>query len=229
MTDKEVTNSIRMLSSTNVDDVAQLSDILEDYNKSEQEKLGQVYVASNLGLFSKWIFDKFKKSHYADFVIFGSFHNNELIQIMVAYKFDLAWGYDYALNNLPYWYVGLAYFKDRAWRNPGVELINLGLCLGAHFEKQGYYKFYTTKKMPNRIVNNDQLQQYINSPAFKKTYQVERYSVKVEKIFRTDDDRKKFRFAHWQSVLPRGISRPIMLLEFTLDPTIDINTLIKIE
>lgn len=215
-------NEIRMLNCNNPDDVRQLHEILEDYKADEAKHINPVYVATHLHKFAEWIKDRFKKVHTNDFVIFGSWSNGLLIQIMVAYKFEIGWGQDMAFNTTPYWLVGLAYFRDKAWRDPGVELINLGLCLGAHFEKQGYYKFYTVKKMPTRIKTYTDLKAYIDSPAFKKTYKVVRYNVDVEKIFYTEDDLKKFRFATWSSLLPRGITRPVMLLQFTLDPTIDI-------
>lgn len=219
-------NVIRLLNSSDLDDRHHLSEILSDYRRSEAEKTNQVYNANYLALFSDWIMSRFKVCHTDDFAVYGNFYNDELIQIMIGYKFETGWGYDYPKNGTPYWYVGLAYFKDRAWRYPGVELINLGLCLGAHFEKQGYYKFYTVKKMPGKIQNYEQLRRYIDSEAFKKTYQVVRYNVNVEKIFRSTDDIKNFRFASWSVLLPRSISRPVMLLEFTLDPTIDINSIV---
>lgn len=221
-------NEIRMLTYSNQDDCKQFAEILEDYVRTETEKINQVYVVDHLKKFANWIYDQFLKQYPEDFVVYGSFNDGELIQIMVAYKFEVAWGFEFIMNNCPYWYVGLAYFKDKAWRNPGAELINLGLCLGKHFERQGYYKFYTVKKMPRGIRNYEDMERYINSSAFKETYQVARYKVGVEKVFRTTEEITNFRYNHWSPILPRGISRPVMLLEFTLDPTIDINTLIDL-
>ena len=220
-------NELRMLDKDNADDVQQLAEVLQEYSETEEGKVNQVYVAGNLFKFSNWITEQFKTRHTNDFIIYGSFHNKKLMQIMVAYKFEVAWGNAFIMNNNPYWYVGLAYFRDRCWRNPGIELINLGLCLGAHFEKQGYHKFYTVKKMPRYIKTNEDLIKYISNSAFKETYQVVRYNVSVEKVFKTQEELSNFRFNYWSTILPRGISRPVMLLEFTLDPMIDIKELMK--
>ena len=220
-------NEIRMLDPKRTGDLEHLIEILESYKENELNQVNPVYALEYLIKFSDWIIDRFTNVNTTDFVIFGSFYNDELIQIMVAYKFETGWGDEIALNGTPYWYVGLAYFKDRAWRYPGVELINLGLCLGAHFERQGFYKFYTVKKMPERIKTYEQLKKYIDSAAFKKTYQVVRYHVDVDKIFYNNTELENYRFSTVKALLPRRISRPIMLLEFTLDPTIDISKIVS--
>lgn len=220
-------NTVKLLDKDNPKDLNDLKLILKHYVKDELEQNNPVYVAEYLEKFSQWILNRFQRCAKSNFVVAANYYDDELVQIMIGYTFDIAWGNDLALDTTPYWYVGLAYFKDKHWRNPGKEIIDLGLALGAHFERKGYYKFYTVKKMPNRIKTYEDLQKYINSPAYKTTFQVKRYHPKVEKIFRTTDDLTAFRFIHWSVILPRGITRPIMLIEYTLDPTIDLLAIMK--
>ena len=204
-----------------------LKDILNVYAKGELLKVNPVYVASNLVRFASWIYDRFVNCDHDDFAVAAMYEYNQLVHIMVGYKFDIGFGFDSVINTEPYWYVGLAFFRDQKWRNPGEHVIRLGFMLRDVFERQGFYKFYTVKKCsPKLMSDSEKMKDYVKSPSFKETFRVERYSPKIEKIFRTTADLERFSFINWQKLLPRSISKPIMLIEYTLDPLIDINKII---
>lgn len=220
-------NETRLLDPEIEGDIDALESILESYKQDELNQANPVYDVEYLVKFSNWLLNNFKTINNDDFVIAANFHEGELIQIMVGYKFEIGWGQYEAHNGNPYWYVGLAYFKDKRWRPSGSHIINLGLVLGAHFERQGYYKFYTVRKMPPRLKSYDQIRKYLDSEPFKESYKIVRYNSDVEKVFYTNTDLENFTFSSFKVLLPRKIYRPVMLLSFTLDPTIDINSLKK--
>lgn len=206
----------RLLDKTNSDDVVALSDILEFYQKSESVRRHTVYSIVDTTNFIQWIKYQFSIRSSADFAVYGRFEDGELINILIGYKFEISWGREVISNIIPYWCVGLIFYKRKSWTNPKDNIGSMSIDFCRHFQNQGYTKFFMIIKQP-KILQSIATEGSYFDDHFKKMIPVNNYTPVIENLFTTQEELDAFRrFSTHSCLLPKIIVRPIMLISFTL-------------
>jgi hypothetical protein len=206
----------RFLDPANNDDVNQLSDILNDYLKSESERVSPIYDIEYLIRLVTWIQETFKTAPQSDFIITGKFIDGRLEQIFVAYKLEVLWKVKEDL--WPYWLVGLVYFRNAEWATPAEKILSIEALSTEHFESQQRTTGFMVIKAPTGLLNLKNyanIDNYINT-VFTKTIPGITHDFRVEQIFRSQEDINRYKFKAFKSILPTYILKPIVLLSFTL-------------
>ena len=209
---------IRLLDNTIENDVVQLQLILNNFLENEKNKISPVYNHSGLVNFVSWIKSSFLRQNTKDFVIAARFYNSEIDQVYVAYKLEATWGKPQVENVLPFWVLGLMYFKNTEWKSPSDQILNLEKLVLDHFEKQKYTTGHIVLKAPKGLLNlpdNASAITYVNE-VLKKTLPGFRYDFLIEHVFRTQNDIDNYNFAAFKSILPKRICKPVMLISLTL-------------
>jgi hypothetical protein len=207
-------DEIRLLT---LEDIHQLDEILAHYKQNELAHPNPIYLTDNLLNHADWIRRQFLVCPANIFKIAGKFVNNELVQISVGYSIALTWHRNDGNELLPYWSVGLLYFKYRSWKSPAVPFQALACVINSAFEQDGYTKFYTVQKLQNRMLREKNVNDYFSNGKFFKTLLFLRYSVQVEHIFNTQADIDNYPFRLIKQLLPRAILRPIVLISATIN------------
>jgi hypothetical protein len=208
----------RLLDNTNESDIAQLGFILDSFLETEKNKIQPVYVYEDSARFVQWIKISFLQQNKEDFVISARFYNSEIDQVYVAYKLEATWGKPVIENVLPFWILGLMYFKNAEWKSPADQILNLEKLVLDHFEKQKYTTGHIVLKAPKGLLNlpsSMPTSTYITE-VLKKTLPGFRYDFTVEHVFRTQEDIDNFKFAAFKIILPKRIRKPVMLISLTL-------------
>jgi len=210
----------RILNKFDQSDITQLLAILDECAEFQKDKPNPLYFYEDMCEFTEWLKKQFIHRNQDDFVVSGLFENNILIQIIVGYKIEIAWHKTKIENDLPFYVVGLVYFKNGDWKVPREDISNLDELVTDHFEKQGYTEGYMTIKAPNFVVrNNDgaKINKFMNE-VFIKTFKESKHNFFIEKIFRTNEDLMAYDFRGMKALLPKRIKRPLFLLSFKLKP-----------
>lgn len=216
---------IRQLDPSSEKDYAQFKDILDHHVKFGQEMNNRAYDPDGLPRVKEWMLEQFKIHSTNDFVVIGKFIDDVLMNIMVGYKFTVRWGRKPGdnLDALPYWIYGLVYFRDKHWMMPIHDSMSeLSRPLSAVFERQNYYKIFLIKKAPNFLLNLGVAEQheYFQSDRWKKQFPgFTRYTTIVERLLKNNDDIQDFiKFSAFETIVPKKINKPIMLVSLTLKP-----------
>lgn len=213
---------VRLLDPTIPEDHTHLSTLLDDYTNITVQNENGTYSSEKTTRFVAWLKYQFKTHSTKDFAVSAKFVNDELINILVGCKLEINWGQtpNNIIGSLPYWYIPLAYFKNKSWNSPQRAVSELSDGLVRNFEKQGYYKIYMVKKAPFVLKRLTGVNSYTTRKNWEKiTPGLDRYSTTIEKVFYTQEDIDDFkRFTAIGGILPPIIKKPIMLLALTLDP-----------
>lgn len=208
----------RLLTNDNENDIQQLNLILDSFLESEKNKVQSMYVYEDSVRFITWVKYSFIKRNIKDFVVAGRFFGNEMDQVYVAYKIETAWNKPVIEDVLPYWALGLMYFKNTAWKSPADQILNLEKLVIDHFENQHYTTGHILLKAPKgllKLSDSIEIDKYINS-VLKKTLPAYRYDYTIENVFRNQDDIDKYKFSVFKSILPKRILKPAVLLSLKL-------------
>ena len=209
--DADINNLVRLLDPYNMSDELQLADIITHYKSDMHSHKNQIYFTDNLLKHADWIHNQFKLKNTRNFKIVGKFVNGELTQIMVGYTVIR----DDKLQAEPWWSMGLLYFKYKQWRSPGADFQQLAIPLYTSFENDNFNVFYTVLKLPAQLIKNDLPDYFSINKKKKKTLPFIKYKAKIEHIFISQDDILNYNpnIAELRLIVPRKISRPIVLLE----------------
>jgi hypothetical protein len=215
---------IRSLDSSDPKDHEHFSILLDDYANSSTKNENGTYPTEKISFFVTWLKEQFKTHAKKDFMVSAKFVNNELVNIIVGCKLEVKWGRSpkNISDAIPYWYMTLAYFKNKSWNSPQTAVAELTDGLVRNFEIQGYYKMYMIKKAPFVLKKLPEGNSYTTMKNWEKiTPGLDRYNTTIEKIFYTQEDIDDFKkFSALSSILPPIIKKPIMLVAMTLDPNI---------
>lgn len=208
----------RILDNNNKFDKEQLVDILSHYINFLKTSLNPLYFYEDMINYTEWLKIQFETRNVEDFIIIGSFEDNILVQILVAYKIEIAWKKEIVENTIPYYVVGLMYFKNKAFKYPAKNISELDDILTNHFEKQDFNKGFMTIKASPFIVKNTsgkEISKYL-SDIFTKTIYGYRYEYNIEAVLRTQEELDNYKFRAFRRLLPRRIKKPLVLLTFSL-------------
>jgi hypothetical protein len=210
----------RILNNLISTDVLQFSELLNEYTELQKDSSNPIYFYEDMQSYATWLKHQFENRNVKDFVVAGIFDDEQLIQIMVGYKIEVAWHKPVVEDTMPYYAIGLTYFKQRCWRVPEKDISNLDKIISKHFEDQGFTTGFITIKAPAYIIktsNPVDINRYIDS-VFIKTFGNNTHNFFVERVFRTNDELQAYKFRAFKALLPRRIKRPIVLLSFELSP-----------
>lgn len=201
-------------------DIKDYIEILDEYCCFQKNNLNPVMFYEDQKVYCEWLKDEFLKRDTKDFIAVGLYEEDQLIQIMIGYKIEVAWCKEIIEDTLPFYVIGLTYFRDHSWRIPGSKIVDLDEIITTHFEQQEFTKGFMTIKASNflkKITSGVNLTDYINTN-FTKTFKQNRHYFYVEKIFREQKDLDSYRFRALKALLPKRIKRPIVLLSFDVKP-----------
>jgi hypothetical protein len=209
--------TVRALNPTNPADFENLKKILDSYLETEKNKVHPVYIYEDIVTFVDWMKSSFLEKDMADFVISARFSDLEIDQVYVAYKLEAAWNRPMS-TVVPYWVVGLMYFKNKEWKSPSDQILNLEKLVLDHFEKQKYTTGHIVIKAPSGMLNlsdSSTINKYINT-VLRKTLPAYRYDFSIENIFKNQEDLDNYKFSAFKAMLPKRILKPVVLLSFKL-------------
>lgn len=208
----------RLLTNDNENDVQQLNLILDNFLESEKNKVQPIYVYEDSVRFITWVKSSFIEKDIKDFVVAGRFFGNEMDQVYVAYKIETTWNRSVVNDVLPYWTLGLMYFKNTTWRSPADQILNLEKLVIDHFENQHYTTGHVLMKAPKgllKLSDSATIHKYIDN-VLKKTLPAYRYDYTIENVFRSQVDIDRYKFSVFKSILPKRILKPAVLISFKL-------------
>jgi hypothetical protein len=209
--------TVRALNPTNPADFENLKKILDSYLETEKNKVHPVYIYEDIVTFVDWMKSSFLEKDMADFVISARFSDLEIDQVYVAYKLEAAWNRPMS-TVVPYWVVGLMYFKNKELKSPSYQILNLEKLVLDHFEKQKYTTGHIVIKAPSGMLNlsdSSTINKYINT-VLRKTLPAYRYDFSIENIFKNQEDLDNYKFSAFKAMLPKRILKPVVLLSFKL-------------
>ena len=210
----------RILNNLISTDVLQFSELLDEYTELQKDSPNPIYFYEDMQNYTTWAKHQFENRNVKDFVVAGVFDDEKLIQIMVGYKIEVAWHKSVVEDTIPYYAIGLTYFKQRYWRVPEKDISNLDELISSHFENQGFTTGFMTVKAPAFIIKNKRpldVNKYIDT-VFIKTFGSNTHNFFVEHVFRTNSDLETYKFRSFKALLPKRIKRPIVLVSFKLSP-----------
>lgn len=208
----------RLLNNTNSDDIVQLNAILDSFLETEKNKVQPIYVYEDSVRFISWVKSAFIEKNVQDFVVAARFHNTEIDQVYVAYKLETSWNRPVVSDVLPYWTLGLMYFKSTSWESPADKILNIETMVIDHFEQQKYSTGLILLKAPKGLLNltdSSEINTYIDT-VLKKTLPAYRYDYTIENVFRTQSDIDNYKFSAFKAILPKRILKPAVLISFKL-------------
>lgn len=194
------------------------SSMLDEYLNFLKTTTNPLYDYKDAELFCDWLKLQFKIRNKNDLIAIGSFEKESITKILISYKIEISWKKEIIENVIPYYVIGLMYFKNKSLNVPAEKISELDQILTDHFERQNFNKGFMTIKAPKFIINNtngDLIDNYINN-IFTKTFYGNRYTYQVETVIRSQEDLNKFKFKAFKSLLPKTIIKPIMLISFNL-------------
>jgi hypothetical protein len=207
----------RILNNTIPSDVTQFSEIVDEYATFQRDKPNALYCYESMTDFTIWLKKQFLIRGTEDFVIAGLFYNGSLIKVICGYKLEVAWNKPVVENVIPYYVIGLLYFKERSWKIPTNDITALDEMITSHFESRGFSTGFMTVKAPKNIIsttNGVTINKHINE-IFVKTWGGN-HNYYVEKIFRTQKDIDEYKFRAFKVLVPKRLKRPLLLLTFKL-------------
>lgn len=207
----------RLLDKKSESDIQQLDAILEDYINFLLTTPNSLYYGEDQRHYCVWIKQQFLIRGTEDFVIAGLFYNGSLIKVICGYKLEVAWNKPVVENVIPYYVIGLLYFKERNWKIPTNDITALDEMITSHFESRGFSTGFMTVKAPKNIIsttNGITINKHINE-IFVKTWGGN-HNYYVEKIFRTQKDVDEYKFSAFRVLFPKRLKRPLLLLTFKL-------------
>jgi hypothetical protein len=210
----------RLLNNLIYTDVLQFSELLDEYVELQKTGPNPLYFYEDMHNYAIWLKHEFENRDVKDFVVAGVFDDEKLIQIMVGYKIEVAWYKKIIEDTIPFYAIGLTYFKERQWKVPEQDISNLDKIVASHFEEQGFTTGFISIKAPAFIIKNTntvEVTKYINN-VFIKTFGSNTHNFSVERVFRTNNDLESYKFRAFRALLPKRIKRPIVLLSFELTP-----------
>lgn len=210
--------NIKILNKENEDDIKQFTEILDEFALFHHDDINSLYFYEDMCYCVDWLKTEFKNRKPMDFIAVGLFNQGELIRILVGYKIEVAWRKPVVEDTVPYYVVGLMYFRDREWAIPAERIDDLDEVVTSHFENQGYTKGFMVIKAPKFIINNSSataIDEYMNK-VFVKTFYGNKHLYKVEHVFRTPADAESYKFRAFRVFLPLRVKRPLCLISFEL-------------
>jgi hypothetical protein len=208
----------KLLDPTDLTDVEQFNQILNQYVEHESISPNPIYLYEHMIRFSNWLQKQFLDVSTKDFVVSARFTDGHIDEIMVGYKIEIAWYRTTVEDVLPYWVVGLWYKKQGSWKSPYDEFFSIEKLLLEHFEKQQYTKGFIVIKAPKkalRITDSVQAKDYALN-VFSQTIPAVKYDFMIEKIFTSQKDIDNYKFTALKPILPRRFIRPVMLMSLDL-------------
>jgi hypothetical protein len=213
-----MTSIYKLLDPTDLTDVEQFNQILNQYVEHESISPNPIYLYEHMIRFSNWLRKQFLDVSTKDFVVSARFTDGHIDEIMVGYKIEIAWYRTTVEDVLPYWVVGLWYKKQGSWKSPYDEFFSIEKLLLEHFEKQQYTKGFIVIKAPKkalRITDSVQAKDYALN-VFSQTIPAVKYDFMIEKIFTSQKDLDNYKFTALKPILPRRFIRPVMLMSLDL-------------
>lgn len=209
---------IRALDPNNPEDVIHLRNILDKYLIDESIKVNPVYVLEDLKTLAEWLTQKFTTVPSSDFIVSARFTDDNIDQIMIGYKIEIAWGKTKAEDTFPYWVLGLWYKTDASWKSPYDDIHSIEKLMLEHFEKQKYTKGYFVVRAPNKVVkmtDSKQAKDYALN-IFSQTVPALKYDFMIEKVFANQSAIDNYKFRAIKAIIPRHCLKPIMLMSLDL-------------
>lgn len=213
-----MTSIYKLLDPTDLTDVEQFNQILNQYVEHESISPNPIYLYEHMIRFSNWLRKQFLDVSTKNFVVSARFTDGHIDEIMVGYKIEIAWYRTTVEDVLPYWVVGLWYKKQGSWKSPYDEFFSIEKLLLEHFEKQQYTKGFIVIKAPKkalRITDSVQAKDYALN-VFSQTIPAVKYDFMIEKIFTSQKDLDNYKFTALKPILPRRFIRPVMLMSLDL-------------
>jgi len=208
---------LRFLNKNNKTDVDNLQVLLHEYCNTQEHKVNPTVSVDSSKRYCEWLLAEFLKRDQKDFIVSARFDNNVITQIMIAYKLEVAWHREIIEDVLPFWYIGLLYFKDIQWRGPADDILTIEKLATDHFEAQKYNRGFMTIKCPTGLVNDDRdITKYIDK-VFTRTIPALRHRFCIERVFKTQQDIDNYKFKAFKPLIPPKIEKPVVLLSFELN------------
>jgi hypothetical protein len=120
-----MTSIYKLLDPTDLTDVEQFNQILNQYVEHESISPNPIYLYEHMIRFSNWLRKQFLDVSTKDFVVSARFTDGHIDEIMVGYKIEIAWYRTTVEDVLPYWVVGLWYKKQGSWKSPYDEFFSI--------------------------------------------------------------------------------------------------------
>jgi len=199
----------RILDPSSLDDKLQFQNVLKHFLDSESNYFPK---EDNR---EKYIYFKnnFDFLHQKNFIVSGKFENGNLIKFLICQSLDSKIQRE---NLLPFWVFDLLYSIEKKWNLHSAEDIDILTKLCAeHFYKQGYTKGYQFVRFPMRLLHSSNFEDSLNIYLLQ-TYPGITLNPQLEQIFLTQKDIENYKFSIIKRMLPRTISRPFMLVSWSL-------------
>jgi hypothetical protein len=201
----------RILDPTDAEDTDKFFNLMNHYINSDSRLFNKEsnIIKSNL---YKTLFNTLPKK---DFIVSGKFENNCLNKILICQTLDSKYNRE---NLLPFYVFDFFYSIEKNWNLKNAEELNQLNTIGAsHFWSQGYTKGYQFTRLPAHILNSENLEFEINGYLLR-TYSSEKLQPQLEQIFLTQKDLDEYKFKILKCMFPTSISKPFMLVSWSLKP-----------
>ena len=199
----------RILDPNSLEDKIQYQDALKHFLDSE------VRLFPKKDNIEKYNFYKaaFEMLPQKDLVVSGKFENNKLVKFLSCQSLDSRIGRE---DLLPFLVFDFFYSTEKNWNlKNSDELDMLNTLCAEHFLKQGYTKGYQLTRFPTRLLGISNFEDHLNDYLLQ-TYSSKKLNPQLEQIFLTQKDIENYKFQIIKKIFPRTISRPFMLVSWSL-------------
>ena len=214
-----MTSIYKLLDPTDLTDVEQFNQILNQYVEHESISPNPIYFYEDIKRFTNWLRQLFLEISPKDFVVSARFNDGQIDEIMIGYKIEIAWYRKKTEDVLPYYVVGLWYKTSSSWKSPHDDFFSIEKLMLEQFESQQYTKGFIVIKAPKkalRITESSQAKDYALN-VFSKTIPAVKHDFIIEKIFTSQEDIDNYKFKAFKNIIPKRFIRPVMLMSFDLD------------
>lgn len=173
-------------------DFEALKSILDFYVDTQSTIRNSAWLPVQAEIIRKNVLESFTDSAANNFLVSGTFENNQLETICVGTTFNSYMPFVKA-NFMPSWIMYLMCSRDISFSNPASKIFNAGTHLVRHMESIGYTSFYQIFKFPN-LRSNEDICKYIDK-SFEQMSVMDRYVNLIEYIHledRLNDESMKF-------------------------------------
>ena len=214
-----MTSIYKLLDPTDLTDVEQFNQILNQYVEHESISPNPIYFYEDIKRFTNWLRQLLLEISPKDFVVSARFNYVQIYEIMIGYKIEIAWYRKKTEDVLPYYVVGLWYKTSSSWKSPHDDFFSIEKLMLEQFESQQYTKGFIVIKAPKkalRITESSQAKDYALN-VFSKTIPAVKHDFIIEKIFTSQEDIDNYKFKAFKNIIPKRFIRPVMLMSFDLD------------